>query len=665
MLIPHTIKPANMMTEAFTGATAPITCTGDHTSGLFPNCHVVPRSTFNLVALGPYLDSQGPDHAVVLTSTSALELANVNFDTVANSTHPASDLIRQLQSTDSHGNFRIRITNIGTRAGPGSLYNTHILDRTPPHDTRTKLINSAATSISFSKPQLTNIINKAIHQALPTPTPPTQSQAKLSTPMPNHTQQWTSSTATEQALIELRHIHCALGHPSDEALLQALKESHSTRHHQLRKYVKLMDTCNICPMGTQRSEPHPNTATTRAKNYLDRLILDCSGRQPVATIAGYWYFLLIVDDATRRKWTRLLKSLKQVAAIFDDFLRTVVRQGTSGARGCVQHIRTDNGPDFNNDSFKQVLRKHSITAEPSPPDASHQRGLAERGIGVLSAIARSGLAWSKAPLSFWGDCIKNHATPTSNNRPNSANPKNASPYQMVNPDRPSQLHKLRPFGCLAFNLVKVADRNGKLNPAASCGFFAGYGTTPDGTINGYRVMNFKTQRFTTKLNVRFNVQLPALRYALSALVHSPQQMLVGRTIKKRFKQGTFEGKITGFSTSDNVTFYDIAYSDGDAEQMDLLDVLQHIDPIQQDMALKRPQMHKRLRESSKHDRARIGKDLLPTKPTQATSTQSQTSTTSVTTNTHTTHTQHTPLAAAPTSNNHAPHMSTRKSTRNK
>ena len=145
-----------MMTEAFTGATAPITCTGDHTSGLFPDCHVVPRSTFNLVALGPYLDSQRPDHAVVLTSTSALELANVNFDTVANSTHPASDLIRQLQSTDSHGNFRIRITNIGTRAGPGSLYNTHILDRTPPHDTRTKLINSAATSISFSKPQLTS-----------------------------------------------------------------------------------------------------------------------------------------------------------------------------------------------------------------------------------------------------------------------------------------------------------------------------------------------------------------------------------------------------------------------------------------------------------------------------------------------------------------------------
>ena len=70
-------------------------------------------------------------------------------------------------------------------------------------------------------------------------------------------------------------------------------------------------------------------------------------------------------------------------------------------------------------------------------------------------------------------------------------------------------------------VVKVLDRHGKLNPASSCGFFAGYGLTPDGTINGYRVMNLRTHRFTTKFNVKFNVQLPALRYALSALVNSP------------------------------------------------------------------------------------------------------------------------------------------------
>ena len=38
------------------------------------------------------------------------------------------------------------------------------------------------------------------------------------------------------------------------------------------------------------------------------------------------------------------------------------------------------------------------------------------------------------------------------------------------------------------------------------------------------------------------------------------------------------GKITGYSTKENVTFYDIEYTDGDSEEMDLLDVLSHINP---------------------------------------------------------------------------------------
>ena len=322
------------------------------------------------------------------------------------------------------------------------------------------------------------------------------------------------------------------------------------------------------------------------------------------------------------KWVRLLKSVSQVPAIFDNFLRSVVRQGTIGAAGkvrSVQLVRTDSGPDFNSNQFRQVLQLHSITHEPSPPDASQQRGVVERGIGVTSEIGRSNLHWALSPLPFWGEAIK-HAAPTSNNLPNSANPDNKTPYQMANPLAQPQLHKLRPFGCLTFTLVKTKDRNGKLNSATTCGFLCGYGLTPDGTINGYRVLNFNTQRITTKFNVQFNVHLPALRYILSALTNSPQQMLVGRTIKKRFEQGVFKGTITGHTTAENVTLYDISYEDGDAEQMDLMDVLKYISPIQEDLSIHPPAMHKRLTMASDSDRARIGKDLLPPPSPPATST---------------------------------------------
>ena len=635
MLRPNTIQRVDMVTEAFSGATTKIQCKGDHISGLLPDCHVVPSTKFNLLATGPYLDRL-PGCAIILTATRAIQLDNVNFNDIMQAANPRVHLVKQLQRTNAKGDHLVSLSTIGARKGPGSLYTTNLFDVATPSDARNIIINSAMTGAPIPNFKIPNsLLAKYTSTASHTPPPLSHSnnasgKAKISQASKNHATQWTSSTTVEKALIELRFLHCALGHPSEEVLLQALNDSPNTHHQQLRKYVKLMDNCNVCPLGKQRELPHPHAATTRAPNFLDRLILDCSGKQPVASLGGHWYFLLIVDDATRTKWVRLLKSIPQVASILDTFLRTVVRQGTKGARGCVQHIRTDNGPEFNCTQFKMVLRRHSITYEPSPPDGSHQRGIAERGIGVLMAITRSSLVWAKAPLPFWGECVTNHATPTSNNTPHSANPDNKSPYQLANPGRDSQLHKLRPFGCLAFTLIKAINRNGKLNPTASCGFFAGYGLTPDGTINGYRVMNFKTQRFTTKINVKFNVQLPALRYALSAMVHSPQQMLVGRTVTKRFPQGVFHGTVTSFSTEDNVTLYDIKYSDGDNEQMDILDVLRHIDPVQSNMLLKQPSMHKRLRQSTPSDRARIGKDLLvppsPRKPpTTTTSTATSTS----------------------------------------
>ena len=617
-LHPHTLSRTNMVTESFSGSLATITHKGDHISGLFPDCHVVPASTYNLLAIGPYLDHTR--NAIILTPTSAIQLTNLNFDHLHNSRDPRLELIRQLQRTNSRGLPLVDISTVGSREGPGALYHTNLFDTPPPGTatTRSSLINSVRNRIRFNSSKITTSAPAPVKTTTPTTKLLTISAAGSAAP-PDPT--WTTSTATEKALLELRQLHCAMGHPAESALLQALRTSPKKRHKQLIKYVKLMDKCNSCPAGTQKALPHSNPSTSRATTYLARLFLDCSGRQPVKSIGGHWYFLIIIDDYSRMKWIRFLKSISEVAAIFDNFLRTVVRQGMPGAAGnvrAVQIVRTDSGPDFNCNKFRQVLQSYSITHEPSPPDASQQRGVAERGIGVTSEIARSNLFWACAPLPFWGPST-NHATTTSNNLPNRSNPGNKSPFEMVNPCKPSQIALLRPFGCLTFTLVKTIDRKGKLNQASSIGFLAGYGLTPDGAINGYRILNFKTLRITTKFNVGFNTHVPALRYILAALVNSPQQLLVGRTITKRFDSDTFTGKITGHSTQDNVTLYDISYTDGDSEQMDLVEVLKHISPIQDDMSLHRPSMHKRLRMAAQSDRARIGKDLLPS-PTLRTST---------------------------------------------
>ena len=610
LINPHTIQSTNMLTETFSGATAPITHVGSHISGLFPRCHLVPTSLYNLMAVGPHLDHH-PDYAIILTANKAIQLEHLSFEGIEKSPDKQNFLIQQLQRKDKHGKPIVNIRSIGSRQGPGSLYETNLFDP-PVQLTRSRIINCVRHRQPLMN-QMPRNLKRVRTNKMSTKTPPPLTPNKFAGAAAHPDPTWTTSTTTERALLELRSIHCSMGHPSDRALLQALDSSSDPHHHRLRKYVKLMDRCNICPAGSQRSEPHSEPATTRAAEYLTRLFLDFSGRQPVASLGGNWYFLLIVDDCTRKKWTRGAKSVTQVAQIFDNFLRTVVRQGTTGAAGrvrVVSLVRTDNGPDFNTNTFRQVLQLHSITHEASPPDASQQRGVVERGIGVLSQIGRSNLYWAISPLPFWMESVK-HANVTSDNSPNSSNPDNKSPFAMVNPDRPSQLSKLRPFGCLTFTHVKVMDRNGKLNSATTCGFLCGYGLTPDGVINGYRIMNFRTQRITTKYNVAFNVHVPALRYILCALTHSPQQMLVGRQIIKRFDSGTFIGTITGHSTKENVTLYNISYDDGDAEEMELMEVLAHIRPIQSDMSLHKPAMHKRLRMATPSDRSKIGSSLLP------------------------------------------------------
>ena len=176
---------------------------------------------------------------------------------------------------------------------------------------------------------------------------------------------------------------------------------------------------------------------------------------------------------------------------------------------------------------------------------------------------------------------------------------------MANPHKQPQLHALKPFGCLTFTYVPTKDRGAKLNPASSIGFLAGYGLHPDGTINGYRIMNFNTQRFTTKYNVAANPHVPALRHILSVMSTSPQQMLIGRKVIKRFSDRDYTGKIVSHSTIQNETLYDIEYEDGDSEQMDIIDVLKYISPRQPDTTAHTPAMHERLRMATPSDRVQI------------------------------------------------------------
>ena len=224
-LRPHSVTASNLFTEAFSGAKSRVTFTGDHISGLFPNCHVVPQSSFNLVATGPYADHTG--HAVVITSKHAFQLENLDFDELASSPNPPQLLIRRLQSTGHDGSPVVKISVIGHRPGPNSLYYTDLLDRSQqPDNIRDRLINSASTRRHWGGGKLLSLppiptIDQPLTQQPATKVVPPPSITKQAPPkaQPSAAPQlyagaaahpdptWVTSTTTEKALLELAAPH--------------------------------------------------------------------------------------------------------------------------------------------------------------------------------------------------------------------------------------------------------------------------------------------------------------------------------------------------------------------------------------------------------------------------------------------------------------------------
>ena len=152
-----------------------------------------------------------------------------------------------------------------------------------------------------------------------------------------------------------------------------------------------------------------------------------------------------------------------------------------------------------NSETDKVLSELGIKREEACSDNQQQNGLAERTIGLLFETARTVLAESRLPLSFWGEAIQ-YAAYLRNVLPNQANDCCASPYEMRYNKVPD-LNRLRPFG-IRCTILKHKNARGrsKARERGIRGIFVGYGDEIDGQ-KGWRVY---LPQVVTSPNVLFN-----------------------------------------------------------------------------------------------------------------------------------------------------------------
>ncbi|GJY30600.1 putative ribonuclease H-like domain-containing protein [Tanacetum coccineum] len=125
------------------------------------------------------------------------------------------------------------------------------------------------------------------------------------------------------------------------------------------------------------------------------LHMDLFGLTFVSSLMNKKYCLVVTDDYSRFTWVFFLASKDETSGILKNFIIEIENLVDKK----VKIIRCDNRTEFKNCEKKGIKREFSIARTPQ------QNGVAERRNRTLIEAARTMLADSKLPTTFWAEAV--------------------------------------------------------------------------------------------------------------------------------------------------------------------------------------------------------------------------------------------------------------------
>ena len=253
-----------------------------------------------------------------------------------------------------------------------------------------------------------------------------------------------------------------------------------------------MTFCEPCVEGQARQQPNPKQCYTRSANILDLIHSDVCGPLKPQSFGGKGYFVTFTDDCSRFVWVRFFRDKSEVFRKF----RELVKELEKGTRRKVKALRSDRGGEYLSGEFQQYMKRRGIDHQQTTADSPEQIGVAERTNRELLEKARTMMAATNIPNTFWAEAIANAAY-TRNRSPTSAL-QNMTPFEAWWGHTPSVKH-LRTFGCIAYAHIAKGKRR-KLDSKTDKCIFLGYSTCS----KAYRIYNVARKMTFVRRNVTFN-----------------------------------------------------------------------------------------------------------------------------------------------------------------
>ncbi|GJX42509.1 putative ribonuclease H-like domain-containing protein [Tanacetum coccineum] len=250
-------------------------------------------------------------------------------------------------------------------------------------------------------------------------------------------------------------------------------------------------TCVACQKGKQHKASCKAKSVSSISHSLQLLHMDLFGPTSVRSLNHKTYCLVITDDFSRFSWVFFLRTKDETSGILKDFIRQIENQLNQK----VKTIRCDNGTEFKNKDVIEFCGSKGIKREYSNARTPQQNRVAERKNRTLIEAARTMLADSFLPNTFWAEAVSTACYVL--NRVLVTKPHNKTPYELLTGKIPI-ISYIRPFGCHV-TILNTIDHLGKFARKSDEGFLVGYSLQS----KAFRVYNLETKRVEENLHITF------------------------------------------------------------------------------------------------------------------------------------------------------------------
>ncbi|GJS13343.1 putative ribonuclease H-like domain-containing protein [Tanacetum coccineum] len=266
------------------------------------------------------------------------------------------------------------------------------------------------------------------------------------------------------------------------------------------KFFENDHTCVACQKGKQHKASCKTKLVSSISLPLQMLHMDLFGPTSIRSINHKTYCLVVNDDYRRFSWVFFLATKDETSEILKTFITGIENQ----INHKVKIIGCDNRTEFKNNDMNQFCGMKGIKREFSVARTPQQNGVAKKKNMKLIEVARTMLADSLLPTTFWAEVVS--TTCYVYNRVLVTKPHNKTPYEQLH-GRPPSISFMRHFGC-PVTILNTLDPlgkfdgkadEGKFDGKADEGFYVGYSIN----IKAFRVFNTRTRKVEENLHITF------------------------------------------------------------------------------------------------------------------------------------------------------------------